>query len=791
MPVKPLPPKKLCRVCDPAQFTFTTTNELTASSSIIGQPRGTKAIEFGIGIQSEGFNIYILGPVGTGRATAIEQFLQDRTSSQLVPDDWVFVHNFVTSHQPRAIQLPPGQGADFKERMRHLIACLKSDLPEAFNTDTYQEAVDRIRQEVKAQQNEMMQDLHHKAASQGFGLMETPSGFALIPVQDGKPIPPEILGQLPLDQRQAMEKQHEILVGELHDILYQVHQLETEARNSTRQLDREVAAAAVLHHFESLRAQYQDEVEIRLYLDEVHQDALSQIDDFAPSTEAEEPRVIDLRRYEVNLLVENGRNQGAPVIIEQNPTYHNLFGRIEYEMQRGVVTTHFTNVKSGSLHRANGGYLIMDAYDLFKEQSAWEALKRTLKAGQIQVQLSATMDGGQVLAKSLDPEPIPLKIKIILMGSPYLYYMLHEQDEDFRTLFKVRADFDTTMPLDEANLQSYATFIATRCHQEKLIHFNSTAVARVVEYGSRLAEHQGKLSTRFGAVTDLVREASYWAGRENHDPVTAVDVQRALDERVHRASQLEERIRDQILRDTLYIATEDSVIGQVNGLSVIDTGEYTFGQPGRITARTFMGKGGVVHIERETEMSGPIHEKGVLTLTGYLGGQYAQQQPLSLTASLTFEQNYTGVDGDSASSTELYALLSSLSGLPLKQGIAVTGSVNQRGEVQPIGGVNEKIEGFFQVCRARGFTGEQGVIIPASNVDELMLFEDVIAAVAAGQFHIWPVQTIDEGIELLTGLPAGERSAEGDFPKNTVHYAVQKRLLILAQDLKAFGDGDS
>jgi len=426
---------------------------------------------------------------------------------------------------------------------------------------------------------------------------------------------------------------------------------------------------------------------------------------------------------------------------------------------------------------------------LLRDVEAYEALKRALKTQNINVQLRATMHNAQVFAKSLDPEPIPLKVKIILLGSPYLYHSLYAGDEDFSDLFKVRSDFDSRMPRDHAHEAEYADFIATRCHEEDLLHFDRTAVAQVVEYGSRLAEHQNKLSTRFGQIADLVREASYWAGVNGRATTTDADVRQAIDERIYRANQMEDLVKEQVLEETVFITTEGTVVGQVNGLSVLDTGEYAFGQAGRITARTYMGEDGVIQIERETEMSGPIHDKGVLTLVGYLGGHYAQQQPLSLTASLTFEQNYGGIDGDSASSTELYALLSSLSDIPVKQGIAVTGSVNQRGEVQAIGGVNEKIEGFFRLCQERGLTGEQGVMIPFSNAPHLMLDDDVVTAVTENKFRVWPIRTIDEGIELLTGVPAGERQEDGSYPEGTIHHAVQTRLLQLAEDLKAFGNG--
>lgn len=787
MNVEPLSPDMLRNLCGQDLFTFETTAEIPASNQIIGQPRGSRAIEFGVGMKSQGYNVYVLGPRGTGRATAIERFLQERTSSEPTPGDWVYVHNFAFPHQPRAIQLPVGQGAVFQDHMTKLVCDLKDDLPKAFDTDTYRKAIESVRLKFESKQGELLQGLNEKANAQDFALVTTPSGLVVTPLRDGKPLTQEEWQALPIEQQQELGSQRLSLSGELEDLLGQIHELERVTRDDMKKIDREVAETSTQHHFDRLDEQYQEQDEALVYLSEVRQDVLDQIDDFNPPLASTQE--IDLRRYEVNLLVDNGSTKGAPVIVEQHPTYHNLFGRLEYEMRSGVVSTHFTNIKCGSLHWANGGYLILDAHELLKNPIAWEALKRALKGAEIRVQPAATLDNNQLLAKSLDPEPIELSIKIILMGSIALYYALFEQDEDFRALFKVRSDFDSTMPRGQEQLDAYAQFVATRCHEEGLHHFDRSAVAKIIEYGSRLSGHQQKLATRFGAVADLVRESSYWSSRNGHDIVRAEDVQHALNERIFRANSMEERLHEQILENTLLIATDGNVVGQVNGLSVVDTGEYAFGQPGRITARTFMGEEGVIHIERETEMSGPLHEKGVLTLTGYLGGTYAQHQPLSLTASLTFEQNYGGIDGDSASSTELYALLSSLSDLPLRQGIAVTGSVNQWGDVQPIGGVNQKIEGFFRVCQARGLTGDQGVIIPESNVEHLMLHVDVVTAVSEGKFNIWPVKSIDEGITLLTGVTAGERASDGTYLEGTVHHAAQSRLLELAEELKAFGNG--
>lgn len=786
MPLAPLAPEKLRAVCDPTRFDFNTTADLAPRTSIIGQPRGVRAIAFGMGIQSEGYNIYALGQMGTGRASAIQHFLQTAVVDKPTPSDWLYVHNFDTPHIPHVLKLPPSVGKQFKAHMSSLVKDLQTELPRAFNTDSYHEAVQQASTGFEQQRDQRLQALREQAMQVGFGLLNTPSGLVVAPMQNGQPLTPADVQQLSPEQRQALEQHHQTLNTALLEIVEEVRELEANARTLVDKIDEEVAEAAIKHCFAIINSKYEQHTAVLDYLAQVHDDVIDRIDDFIPTDEG---RPVDLRRYAVNLLVDNSETEGAPVIIELNPTYYNLFGRIEYEVQAGMTTTHFTNIKCGALHWANGGYLILYAADLVKYPDAWDALKRALKSNQILVQQPNLFnENAPVLAKSLSPEAIPLEIKIVLLGSPELYYTLYQRDPEFSQLFKVRADFDSKMPRDAEHEFEYAQFIATRCHEEQLHHFDKTAVAKVIEYGSWLTGEQTNLSTKFGSVADLVRESSYWAEGNGRSVVTAADVNQAVAERTARNNHVEKRIQENILKNSILIATEGSVVGQVNGLSVLDLGDYAFGQPGRLTARTFMGDDGVVHIERQTEMSGPIHDKGLFTLTGYLGGMYAQDQPLSLSAILTFEQNYGGIDGDSASSTELYALLSSLSHLPINQGIAVTGSVNQRGEIQPIGGVNEKIEGFFKVCQARGLTGEQGVMIPVSNVEELMLSEAVVTAVSEGNFYIWAVATIDEGIEILTGVAAGQRSKKGKFPRGSVHRKVQKRLLQLALDLKSFGN---
>lgn len=780
--VKPLSPNNLRLVCDPASLTFETTAELQPTTAIIGQPRATKALEFGMGLKSKGYNIFVTGSTGTGRSTAIRHFLQERCGREATPDDLLYLYNFEAAHRPQAISLPPGQGSHFVEHMKRLIEAIQSALTQAFESSSYREAIHALEQKLVEQREEKLDALDRRATEQGFDLQDSPAGLVIMVAGEEEAGEPVANGEL-----QARRETHRGLQMELQSILREVRILERDAREERRRLDQQVAEAAVQDEFDALREKYAEQSIISDYLDAVREDLVEQVTRAAPALDEKDlDQIVDLRRYEVNVLVNNADGKGAPVIVQLNPTYENLFGRLEYETQGHAMTTHFTQIRAGDLHRANGGYLVMYALDLIRQRETWEALKRALKAQEIEMR-SPSSDA-PAIANSLWPQPVPLNLKIILLGHSNLYESLYWNDEEFSDLFKVRADFSDTMPRDPANELSYAEFVASRSQEEKLRPFGRTAVAKIIEHGARLAEYQCKLSTRFGAIADLARESDYWAGIDGHDVVTADDVRNALNERTHRASQEAEQVREEILEGMIFIATEGEIVGQVNGLSVREVGDFSFGHPGCISARTFMGESGVIHIERETEMDGPIHEKGVLTLNGYLGGTYAQHQPLSMSASLTFEQTYGGIDGDSASSSELYALISSLSGLPARQSISVTGSVNQRGEIQPIGAVNEKIEGFFDVCQARGLTGDQGVLIPATNIVNLMLREDVVDAVGKGLFHIWPVSNINEGIELLMGRPAGEPDDDGEYAEGTVHHAVKKRLMELAMELKSFGD---
>ncbi|HZD09758.1 MAG TPA: AAA family ATPase, partial [Candidatus Binatia bacterium] len=710
-------------------------------------------------------------------------FLEERAANEPPPPDWVYVHNFSRPHQPHALSLPAGRGAALKTDVTAVIERLRHDLPRVFSADGYRQTAEAIEDGLATQREKLLDGFEEQAAAQHFTLMRTTSGPLLLPVQNGKVLSQETFAALPLPQRRSIEEKQAALGERLENVMVEVYRLDRELQEELSALNQGLGAASLDQHFSALEEAYADLPQVSDYLHAMREDVLHHIQDFL---EAEEGR--DLRRYAINHLVDNRELVGAPVVVELHPSYANLLGRMEYEHYQGLMTPHFTTLRPGSLHQANGGYLVVYARDIAQHGDAWEALKRSLKAHQIRLQPPQSLHGTPVLAQSLEPEAIPLQVKVILLGSDELYYNNFDQDEEFAELFKVKAEFEASMGRDEGHEMQYARFIAQRCQQEGLHPFDREAVAKIVEFGSRLCEDQNRLTTRFGDIADFVREANYWASEAGHNVVQEEDVQRAIAERVYRANRIEERMREQIMQGDLLIATEGAVVGQVNGLSVLDLGDYSFGTPGRITARTYMGEDGVVNIEREVDMAGPIHNKGLLTLVGYLGGTYAQDQPLSLSASLTFEQNYMEVDGDSASAAELYALLSSLSNLPVRQSIAVTGSINQHGELQAVGGVTEKIEGFFRICQERGLTGEQGVLIPMANVNNLMLHEDVIRAVEEGLFQVWATDSVDEGMELLLGIPAGERDETGRYPSETVHYKVQRALQRLALDLKSFGD---
>jgi lon-related putative ATP-dependent protease len=779
-----LPPEKLRYFCDDASLPFATTAEVPPLEVMIGQERAVKAVEFGLFAKSFGYNIYMSGLVGTGKITYAKAAVTKVACGEPIPPDWCYVNNFENPSQPLALTLPAGMGSSFRQDMQELVEDLKSDIPKVFSGDDYEQAKAAIMKKFQDSRGRVMEVFGQQAEEHGILPQWTTTGFVGLPVEDGKPLNPEEYQQLDRGRKEAIEKRMLAVHEKAMEAIRQVQHLERETREELKALDAKVGLFAVGHFIDELKAKYQEFAAVVTYLEAVKQDVVKNINDFKPASEDESNPLLMFRKsmqeavkdkYQVNVLVDNHELKGAPVVVEVNPTYYNLVGRVEYEARMGVVNTDFSMIKPGALHRANGGYLILNMRDVLANIGAWEGLKRVLKTRKLHIENLGEQYGMLAMA-SLKPEPIPVNVKVILIGNPYLYHMVFNYDEDFRKLFKVYADFDTEMTNSAANIGKLAGFVASTVQREKLKHFERAAVGRVVEYATRLSGSQRKFTTRFSEVVELLCEADAWASVDGAETVRLEHVRRAIEEKRFRYNKYEEKLQEMFAEGKLLIDTDGEKVGQVNGLAVLSVGEYMFGKPSRITANTYLGRSGVVNIERETKMSGTSHSKGVLILGGYLGRQYAQERPLTLTASLTFEQLYDGVDGDSASSTELYAILSSLAGVPIRQYIAVTGSVNQKGEIQPIGGATEKIEGFFAVCKLKGLTGQQGVMIPHQNIDNLTLDDEVIEAVRAGKFHIWPVATVDQGIEILTGLPAGERGTDGSFPPGTIHHLVDKQL---------------
>ncbi len=787
----------LRRVCDPGIFHFTSTSELPILTDMIGQERAVRATSFGIDIESPGYHIFALGPAGTGKATMIRDLLVRKSARRPVPDDWCYVNNFADNDSPRALRLPAGKGSKLQSDMDRFVDELGHEIPKAFASKDYELEHEKIESKFQEKRQTLFKEIEKVTASKNFSLLQTPRGILLAPVIDGNVSTPEQFSRLDDQEREQIEQRQTELQDELRDTLHQLQEMQDEANEEVRRLDQEVVGYAVSHLINRIMRKYSDLDAVIQFLQDVRNDLLKNVDTYKQAKDMEEAQQRipflamtngnkpDFDRYLVNLVVDNSETKGAPVVYESNPTYVNLLGRVEYQARMGALVTNFQMIKGGTLHRANGGYLIVDARDILTKPLAWEGLKRALKDREIRIE-SIYESMGAISTRSLDPEPIPLNVKIVVTGDPNIYYLLYNLDEDLRELFKVRADFSSQMDWTEDALQNYARFIGTVCQQENLMPFAPSGVAKIIEQSSRIVSHQKKLATTFRDIVDLIHQSSYWAGKNGSQYVQAEDVRKAVSEQIYRANQLEEYIQEMIDEGTILIDTEGEAVGQVNGISVLQLGDYNFGKPSRITARTSAGRAGVVNIDRETNLGGPLHNKGVLILTGFLNGRFAQEIPLTFSTSITFEQSYEEVEGDSASAAELYALLSGLSGYPLRQDFAVTGSVNQHGQVQAIGGVNEKVEGFFDVCRLKGLTGQQGVLIPFSNIKNLMLREDVVAAVSAGKFHIYPITTIDEGIELLTGIEAGSQNEKGAYPEKTVNFAVQARLRGLAEKVQSF-----
>ena len=795
-----VPASALCGVCDPGQFGFETTAELEDLGEALGQRRAVEAIKFGIGIRQEGYNLFAMGPEGIGRRSIVRHFLEQQAPAREVPPDWCYVFNFDTPHKPRALQLPPGQAIKFKRSMERLLEDLRVGIPAAVETDEYRARRQEIESAFNERQEQAFGAIGERAKQQGIALLRTPGGFGFAPMREDAVMSPQEFHKLPAPEQKRIEDAIAVLQEELEGVIHEVPKWRREALHKLRELNRGVTQTAVNSLIEELKAETEALPQVRQYLADVQEDVLDHAEFFQQPKEGEQPTLFGiplpqaetseqpLRRYAVNVLIGHEDAKGAPIVYEDNPTHDNLTGRIEHIAQMGTLVTDFTLIKAGALHRANGGYLVIDALRLLSQPFAWEALKRALRSREIR-----TESLGQMLSLvstvSLEPEPIPLDVKIVLVGQRFLYYLLHAYDPEFGELFKVAVDFEEDMARTPESDLFYARVIATIARREKLRPLARAAVARVIERGSRDAGDADKLSVQMRSLADLLREADYWAGAAGREVVAAEDVQRAIDAQEDRSGRIRARLQEEILRGRLLIDTSGTRSGQVNGLAVVQLGGYSFGVPHRITARARLGSGRVVDIERESELGGPIHSKGVLILSGFVSGRYAASRPLSLAASLVFEQSYGGVEGDSASSAELYALLSALADAPAKQSLAVTGSVNQHGDVQAIGGVNEKIEGFFDLCAARGLNGEQGVLIPEANRRNLMLRHDVVDAVAAGRFHVYAVSTIDQGIEILTGVPAGERDATGQYAPGTINHRVEQRLSDYAERMRSFGTG--
>jgi predicted ATP-dependent protease len=803
MPITPreLTADELRRICCTDDMPFQSTAELEELTDIIGQERATRAIEFGLDIPYYGYNIYALGPAGAGKTTTMTQYLARKAATRPVPNDWGYVNNFAIPDEPHALRLPPGGGIAVRDDIDRLLKSLEELFPRAFESEQYAAHRKELVQELEERRQALFKHMENFSRERGYTIVQTPMGLLFAPVVDGKPVSGEQYQQLPEELRQQLEAQQPLLQEEMEKTLREVKELSEEAENRLRNLDREIAAATVGPSFDELHARYRQWQEIVDYLQQARDHIVQHVDRYKSSAPEEEEEAEEaptpttllfaakespFDRYRINVIVSHHDETGAPVVLEINPTYYNLIGRIEHRAEFGTLVTDYSQIKGGALLRANGGYLVVDARALLRQPLAYDALKRALRHKEVRIE-ELGQQYSLIATSGLNPQPIPLEVKVVLIGDPYTYYLLYAYDDEFQKLFKVRADFASQMDWNEHNIMHVARFIRTRCAEENLPAFDLSAVARVVEHSGRLVEDQRKLTTRFAHVADIVYEAAYWAQHAGHALVTGDDVQKAIDERRYRSSLVEERVREAIVTDVIMVDVTGARVGQVNGLAVLALGDYAFGKPSRITAKTFLGQAGVINIEREAKLSGRIHDKGMLILGGYLGSKYAQDKPLSLTATITFEQSYDGVEGDSASSTEIYALLSALSGLPIKQGIAVTGSVNQHGEIQAIGGATAKIEGFFDVCKEKGLTGDQGVIVPEANVPNLMLRDDVVQAVAAGQFHIYPVRTVDEGIAILTGRPAGARGADGKFPAGAVNRLVDDALASLAMRLKNYG----
>ena len=782
------------RRCPDDFLSCASTAELKPLEQILGQDRAVRALQFGLKIKERGFNIYVAGPPGTGRKTAIVSFLEQIAKTRPVPSDWCYVNNFDDSLRPNGLRLPAGKGLEFQRDMEWFVTEMPKALKRAFESEEYSEKREDTLKGIENERDQLTKQTNQMAQQEGFILQRSPIGLLLVPIVKGRPISDQEFAQLPPRVQAEIQRRREALQNKMRNALRYFRDLERKTEATVEELNREVAAFAMDNLFSTLLEKYGSIDEVQEYLEDVKKDILDNLAVILGQGEPQQPQLPfplprlqedPTNRYRANLIVDNSKLEGAPVMMELNPTHQRLFGMTEKEASFGALVTDYTMIRGGSAHRANGGFLVVPVEDLLTQPLAWDSLKRTIMNKRLEIE-EITERLGFMTTKTLRPEPIPFDTKVVLIGNSQLYYLLYQLDRNFKELFKVKADFDVTMDRNDENVESYASFICTVCKKEGLKHLDPSGIAAVVEYSARLASDQKKLSTRFAAVADIIREASFYAEEEGAKYTSKRHMDRALEERVYRSNLMQKKIEEMISRGVLLIDTDGEKVGQVNGLAVLALGDYGFGKPNRMTASVGVGREGIIDIEREAKTGGPIHTKGVMILSGFLNGRYAREKPLSLSARLVFEQSYGGIEGDSASSTELYAILSALSGKPIKQYLAVTGSVNQKGEVQAIGGVNEKIEGFYEVCKAKGLNDNQGVVIPASNVENLMLKEEVVEAIKTGRFHIYPVKMIDEGIEILTGVKAGERLVDGAYEEGTINYLVQKRVMEMAERIKEY-----
>lgn len=783
--------KSLKKYCNPEKLSFETTAELEPISAGIGQERGIKALEFGLNVDIKGYNLYLEGPSGVGKTMYTKKYLDTISKKKKVPNDWCYIYNFSNPNEPVAVNLPAGQGKEFRDTMDQFIKDIKNDINSTFSNEDFEKEKNAIKQQFEQKRTALLEKLNKESYKYGFEVKTAQNGIYMMPVVNGKALQEEEFEKLDDEVKREYEDKSSIVQEQIISVISQIKMIEKEADSKIEEWQSNIALLTVNARINLIKSAYKRNKKINKFLDDIKQNILKNINTFIEPKQMAQPQPLTPQQvlqqnkpwenYRVNLFVDNSQLEGAPVIMDSNYSYHNIFGKLEYENYYGSLKTDYTMLKAGLMQQANGGYIIFQAKDLIENPMCYNALKKALRMKEISIENTADQRSSMVMV-SLKPEPIPLDVKVILIGNANIYHSLLAMDQDFAKLFKAKVEFEDDAPRTDENIIKLARFMHGFCEQEGLAHLDKYAVAKVIEYASRLADNQNKLSTRFNDLSQIIGEACTWAKMSKSKIVKEEHVVKALEERIERVKKYDAKYTEMIKENTLLISTEGEKVGQINGLTVMTIGDYTFGKPAKITANTYIGKSGIINVEREVELSGSTHSKGVLILTGYLGEMFAQDIPLSLTASICFEQLYNGVDGDSASSTELYALLSSLSDLPIKQSIAVTGSVNQKGEIQPIGGVNEKIEGFYQVCKMRGLDGSHGVMIPVQNIMNLNLSDEVVQAVKDKKFHIYSISSIEEGIEILTGVPAGKRDKNGNFPAGTVNHLVYEKLKKYAKN---------